>query len=210
MAERAMMMGTAPAKMKTILILFLFGIQTSLLADAASTTNDTRTWRLNHEREILAEFADSFQFRISRAIRPHSAQRGSNPSDVRKRKLATRVLTLDGAPLGVGTFSHRMQNEPLPFMRTTTDNRSIQPMEERSVEALMRDRDGRDVDWRNAKPIDPEWRLFGRSAGDDKAAIIAMLAALDALRDQQVSRRLICASFSKAKKKPAHRTSPHI
>ena len=34
----------------------------------------------------------------------------------------------------------------------------------------------------NAKAIDPEWRLFARSAGDDKAPIIAMLAALDALR----------------------------
>ncbi len=30
--------------------------------------------------------------------------------------------------------------------------------------------------------IDPEWRLYGRSAGDDKAPLIAWLAALDALR----------------------------
>ena len=46
----------------------------------------------------------------------------------------------------------------------------------------MRDQAGNDVDWRNAKTIDPEWRLYARSAGDDKAPIIAMLAALDALR----------------------------
>ena len=32
------------------------------------------------------------------------------------------------------------------------------------------------------KPIDPEWRLYARSAGDDKAPIIAMLAAIDAMR----------------------------
>jgi acetylornithine deacetylase/succinyl-diaminopimelate desuccinylase-like protein len=31
--------------------------------------------------------------------------------------------------------------------------------------------------------FDPEWRLFGRSASDDKAPIVAMLAALDALGD---------------------------
>ena len=30
-------------------------------------------------------------------------------------------------------------------------------------------------------PFDPEWRLFGRSTGDDKAPVIALLAALDAL-----------------------------
>ena len=46
----------------------------------------------------------------------------------------------------------------------------------------MRDQAGNDVDWRTAKTIDPEWRLYARSAGDDKAPIIAMLAALDALR----------------------------
>ena len=30
-------------------------------------------------------------------------------------------------------------------------------------------------------PIDPEWRLYGRSASDDKVSIVALLAALDAL-----------------------------
>jgi acetylornithine deacetylase/succinyl-diaminopimelate desuccinylase-like protein len=40
-----------------------------------------------------------------------------------------------------------------------------------------------DVDWKNAKPpFDPEWRFFGRAASDDKASIVAFLAAFDALR----------------------------
>jgi acetylornithine deacetylase/succinyl-diaminopimelate desuccinylase-like protein len=30
-------------------------------------------------------------------------------------------------------------------------------------------------------PFNPEWRLFGRSTGDDKAPVIALLAAIDAL-----------------------------
>jgi acetylornithine deacetylase/succinyl-diaminopimelate desuccinylase-like protein len=33
-----------------------------------------------------------------------------------------------------------------------------------------------------ASPLDPEWRLYARSASDDKGPIVAMLAALDALR----------------------------
>lgn len=41
---------------------------------------------------------------------------------------------------------------------------------------------GQDVDWRRAAPpFDPEWRLFGRAASDDKASIVAFLAAFDAL-----------------------------
>ncbi len=40
----------------------------------------------------------------------------------------------------------------------------------------------KDVDWRRASPpFDPEWRLFGRAVSDDKASIVAFLAAFDAL-----------------------------
>jgi hypothetical protein len=39
------------------------------------------------------------------------------------------------------------------------------------------------IDWMSAKGgLDPEWRLFGRAACDDKASIIAFLAAFDALK----------------------------
>jgi acetylornithine deacetylase/succinyl-diaminopimelate desuccinylase-like protein len=31
------------------------------------------------------------------------------------------------------------------------------------------------------KPIDPEWRLYGRSAADDKGGVMAILSAFDAL-----------------------------
>jgi acetylornithine deacetylase/succinyl-diaminopimelate desuccinylase-like protein len=51
----------------------------------------------------------------------------------------------------------------------------------------MRDANGSDVDWQDAKTFDPEWRLYGRSTGDDKAPIVAMLAALDALHAGNVS-----------------------
>ncbi len=36
------------------------------------------------------------------------------------------------------------------------------------------------------EPIDPEWRLYARSAGDDKAPVIALLTALDALRQAKI------------------------
>ena len=40
-----------------------------------------------------------------------------------------------------------------------------------------------DIDWKAARsPFDPKWRLFGRAASDDKASIIACLAAFDALK----------------------------
>ena len=40
-----------------------------------------------------------------------------------------------------------------------------------------------EIDWKTARgPFDPEWRLFARAVSDDKASIIAFLAAYDALK----------------------------
>lgn len=40
-----------------------------------------------------------------------------------------------------------------------------------------------DIDWQSARPpFNPEWRFFGRAASDDKASIVAFLAAFDALK----------------------------
>ena len=37
-----------------------------------------------------------------------------------------------------------------------------------------------------ADPIDPEWRLYGRSSSDDKAGVFAILEALEALKAKQI------------------------
>jgi acetylornithine deacetylase/succinyl-diaminopimelate desuccinylase-like protein len=48
----------------------------------------------------------------------------------------------------------------------------------------LRTPDGRAVPWpAPGEPIDDDWRLYARSAADDKAPLIAMLAALDALAE---------------------------
>ncbi len=43
---------------------------------------------------------------------------------------------------------------------------------------------GRPLDWPAAgQEMDPEWRIYARSAGDDKAPLIAILTALDAMKE---------------------------
>ncbi len=37
------------------------------------------------------------------------------------------------------------------------------------------------------EPIDPEWRMYARASGDDKAPIMAMLTALDALQSEDIA-----------------------
>jgi acetylornithine deacetylase/succinyl-diaminopimelate desuccinylase-like protein len=56
---------------------------------------------------------------------------------------------------------------------------------------VLRDRpiekDGRVVPLPATGPIDPEWRLYARSASDDKAPILAIATALDALRAAHIA-----------------------
>jgi acetylornithine deacetylase/succinyl-diaminopimelate desuccinylase-like protein len=40
---------------------------------------------------------------------------------------------------------------------------------------------------RDGEPVDPEWRLYARSAGDDKAPIAALFAVLDGLRESRIA-----------------------
>ena len=54
--------------------------------------------------------------------------------------------------------------------------------------------------------IDPEWRLFGRSASDDKAPIVAMLAAVDALAASKIDRSVNVKFFFEGEEE---RGSPH-
>lgn len=53
------------------------------------------------------------------------------------------------------------------------------------------DRGGREIArWpARGEPVDPEWRVYARSASDDKAPIIAFMAALDAWRESGVPLR---------------------
>ena len=45
------------------------------------------------------------------------------------------------------------------------------------------DRGGRKIAWPAAgQPIDPNWRIYGRAASDDKLGVMAVLAAVDALK----------------------------
>jgi acetylornithine deacetylase/succinyl-diaminopimelate desuccinylase-like protein len=56
-------------------------------------------------------------------------------------------------------------------------------------------------------PFDPEWRLFGRSTGDDKAPVIALLAAIDALESLDQSPGVNLKVFLEGEEEAG---SPHL
>lgn len=173
------------------LALWLFCISAVICrSEPLAITKEARGWRTAHEREILAEFSDFVAIPNLATDAPNIAR---NAEAVRalceKRGLVEQLLTIEGAPPVV------VADLPAPGAKQTIafyahyDGQPVDPARWTSEPwtPVMRDAQGHDVDWRKAKAIDPEWRLYARSAGDDKAPIIAMLAALDALREAGVT-----------------------
>ena len=163
-------------------------------AHAASLRDDVRAWREAHEPGIVHELA-------TLTALPNVA---SNVPDTR-RNAAALVEMLARR----GVKGEILENGPWPpavfgELKTPGAKRTVilyahydgQPVtaaewQTPPWELTLRVRDG--VGWKTvALPapdsrarLDPEARLFARSASDDKAPIVAMLAALDALRATQ-------------------------
>jgi acetylornithine deacetylase/succinyl-diaminopimelate desuccinylase-like protein len=136
-------------------------------AIAQDPTARVRAWRVAHEREILRELFDFLSI-------PNVA---SNADDIarnaqaltrmlERRRFLPETIATGGAPLVVG--ERRMPN----VRRTLT---------------FYFHYDGQPVvasEWTHSPPFTPVVvgdRIYARSASDDKAPILALLAALDAL-----------------------------
>ncbi|PYJ11313.1 MAG: peptidase M20 [Verrucomicrobia bacterium] len=171
--------------MRMILSAAIVLIQASALAEPGAVAKQTRAWRAAHEREILTEFVELLSIPNLATDAPNINR---NAQAIRalceKRGLTTKLLTIEGAPPVVVAdlaapdskrtiaFYAHYDGQPIDRAQWTSD----------PWKPVLRDPAGKESDWRGAKSIDPESRLFARSAGDDKAPIMAMLAALDALR----------------------------
>lgn len=149
-----------------------------------------RQWRQQHERLIVDEFVELLSI-------PNLTRDGANIQRnaefivkmMEKRGIASRLVSVEGAnPIVFGeirtpgatrtiAFYAHYDGQPLdekewatPPFRPTLRSQTI----ERGGQVIPLPAPGR--------MFDPESRLYARSAGDDKAPIIAMMAALDAIR----------------------------
>ena len=142
---------------------------------------------ITDQRALLTEFSDFLAIPNLASDAPNIAR---NAAAIRaifeKRGVKTRLLTLDNAPpIVVVDVPGRGATRTIAFY-AHYDGQPVDPKQWQSPPwtPVMRDAAGNDVDWRNAAAaLNPEWRFYARSSGDDKAPIIAMAAALDALRE---------------------------
>ena len=155
------------------------------------TADPINQWRQTHEQQIVDQFAELLNIPNVAADKSnirknanHIAQlmkdvgmsvellelEGSNPVVFAEKDTPGAIKTLmiyihyDGQPVNPDNWA---SNPWIPVMRTD-----------------MVEKNGRPVPMK--APFDPDWRIFARSAGDDKAPIIALRSALLAMQSSGI------------------------
>lgn len=169
----------------------------SVVAQSVSGSR-TERYRRAHERQIIAEFARLLEIpnvasdlpnirRNAEFIREMMQRRGLNPRLLETASKATPPAVYGewktpGATHSLVLYAHydgqptdpAQWTETLPWQPTW---RSAALESGGKIMALPP----------AGGPINPEWRLYARSAADDKAGVIAILTAVDALRAEGIT-----------------------
>ncbi|HZM51655.1 MAG TPA: M20/M25/M40 family metallo-hydrolase, partial [Vicinamibacteria bacterium] len=159
-------------------------------SDAATLGDRVRAHTESRQVEILRELAAlvaipnlaSDASRIRENVAAIAAM-------LERRGVATRLLEVESAPPAVyGELNVAGASRTVVFY-AHYDGQPVDPTQWTGNPWTPVLRDGRLEDgareiplgaWKSA--LGPEWRLYGRSASDDKAPIVGLMAALDALR----------------------------
>lgn len=162
-----------------------------LSAPLAAQAPEVRAWREANEHALLAEYTAFLALpnvaRDSAAIRANAEHLRTM---MERRGLAPRLLEVPGAPPAVyGEWTVPGATRTLVLYAhydgQPADSaawRATRPWRPALFTARL-DRGGTEIPFPAAgEPIDPDWRLYGRSSADDKAGVMGLLAALDALR----------------------------
>ena len=182
---------------------------------AASLRDDVRAWRVANEPAIVTELRDLLAIPNLASDAPNIERNAAAiEALMRKRGIETTMLRVDGAPPVVfGEIRTPGAKETL-ILYAHYDGQPVDPSRWASPpwQPVIRndsvERGGREIPWSEAmKKLDPEWRIFARAASDDKAPIIAMLAAVDALRASKRALRTNAKFFFEGEEEAS---SPHL
>ena len=162
-------------------------IITAATATAADLRSDVRAWREVNEVAIVRE---AFEFLTLPNVATDAANIRRNAAHLtammEKRGIATRLLeSPEGGPPAVyGELRTPGATKTVVFY-AHYDGQPVNPSEWRGdpwTPVLRRDVGAAVVPLPERGRLDRELRIYGRSASDDKGPIVALLAALDALR----------------------------
>jgi acetylornithine deacetylase/succinyl-diaminopimelate desuccinylase-like protein len=167
-----------------------------LLAQVSTAAAAARAYRQAHEHEIIAEFVELLSIPNVASDAVNIRRNAALISQMlEKREVKTRLLEApDAPPVVYGEINAPGAARTLIFY-AHYDGQPIEPAKWAGGEPfkpILRtaaiEAGGRDVPFPAiSQNYDPEWRLYARSTGDDKAPIVAICAALDAIRQNGIA-----------------------
>ena len=164
------------------------GLSLAGAAQAASPKAAVHAWRVAHEREILADFTALLaKPNVATTLADVDANAAYISGLLEKRGFRTQLLRAEpGTPASVFAELNVPGATRTVVFYAHYDGQPISqkgwistPFEPSMRTALP---EAKPVDWKAAPTLDPDWRLFARSAGDDKGSIQALISAFDALK----------------------------
>ena len=173
-------------------LLLLFPIASLAQTNPASIAADH--WRQNHERAIVEEFETLLAIPDVASDRADIRRNAETIEEMmRKRGIAPRLLSVPGSnPVVFGEIRTPGAKRTIVFY-AHYDGQPVDPKQWATPPFVPTLRDGPIENGGKAIPLpapgmlfNPEWRLYARAAGDDKAPIEAMMAALDAIRAARI------------------------
>ena len=172
-----------------LLTFFLVLLPAAVFAQTNAASQAARTWRQGHERAIVDEFVSLLSIPNIASDRAN-IQRNAEAiaAMMQKRGIAPKLVSVPGGnPIVFGEIRTPGATRTIAFY-AHYDGQPLDPKEWASppFEPTLRDKrvedGGRVLPLPAGAAFDPEWRLYARGAADDKAPIVALLTAVDALR----------------------------
>lgn len=151
-------------------------------------------WRLSHEQQIIDEFVELLAV-PNFGGRPDEIENNAEHivTLLEQHNIPAKILRAPPSnPAVYGEIVNPKAERTITLYvhydgQPTSEDLWASPPFQPVLRTGKLEQGGEIVDWEGLTyPLNPEWRLYARSAGDDKAPIIALLAAIEALRDQQI------------------------
>lgn len=168
------------------------------LPPARRVAEEVRAYRLANEDRIIRELREFLSIPNVSSDTPNIEKNAAHLKEMLEaRGIETHLLTIEGrGPVVFGKLDAENATHTVIFY-AHYDGQPVDPSawtDKSPFEPVLRDNSieagGKRIPYpdalRNANSYQDHWRIYARSASDDKSPIVAILAALDALRDKNI------------------------